>query len=118
MSNKTCYCGVKAIYGGRCIRHTDQICVICQEHVATRNTFSTRRLKCGHAYHTTCLMNWLVAHDSCPTCREDLEYMDIVHFKRNVEDNLRIKYKDAIDSLELEINWLRATIEMQRNWKR
>lgn len=108
-------CGVKVVYGNRCIRHINQVCVICHEDVSTRNTFSTRRLNCGHAYHTKCLMNWIAtdgAQPICPTCREDISDMDIVVFKNKVEDNIRDKYKDAIDSYEQEIARLRETIEL------
>ena len=114
-------CGIKAIHGERCIRHINQSCVICQEDVTTRNTFSTRRLKCGHAYHTLCLMNWLSTdgiHPTCPTCREDISDMDLVVFKSKIEDNMRAKYKDAIDSTELEIRRLNSTINFLRSARR
>ena len=110
-------CGVRAIHGDKCIRHINQSCVICQEDVTTRNTFSTRRLKCGHAYHTTCLMNWLSTDGydpTCPTCREDISDMDLVVFKTKVEDNMRARYKDALESNDLEIQRLQTTIELLR----
>ena len=114
-------CGIKSIHNNKCIRHINQSCVICQEVVTTRNTFSTRRLKCGHAYHTQCLMSWLSTEDAqatCPTCREDLSDMDLVIFKNKIEDNLREKYRATIDCYELDIRRLNSTIDFLRDARR
>ena len=32
--------------------------------------------KCDHTYHYDCLSNWLMKHDTCPMCRQD-----IIHIK-------------------------------------
>lgn len=42
-------------------------CSICQ------NTGSdVRSLVCGHAFHGSCISEWLTRKESCPVCRHDL----------------------------------------------
>jgi len=50
-------------------------------------------------------MTWYETNDECPICRTEQDTDPIIIFKRRVEGALRLKYRDAIRSLE---NQLRA----------
>lgn len=39
----------------------------------------------------------------CPICRMEQDDDPIIVFRKNVEENMREKYRDAIRSLELEV---------------
>jgi hypothetical protein len=55
----------------------------------------------------SCILKWFEEHDECPTCRTEQDTDEIILFKKNVEDTLRIKYQDAIRSLQTEVAMLR-----------
>eukprot|EP00960_Hanusia_phi_P075782 768466-Hanusia_phi.AAC.3 len=44
-------------------------CVICQEDLSG----TLKRMPCSHAFHQSCLEKWLHQHNSCPTCRCEIE---------------------------------------------
>jgi len=98
---------------GLCIRHAKQSCSICLEPVGSMNTVKSKRLSCGHAFHVTCIMEWFIESECCPACREKQEEDPIIVFKTKVEDALRLKFKDAIDTLEEENRQLKETLRMQ-----
>lgn len=53
--------------------HCTQItCSICWETDAQVQ----RTLPCGHAFHTTCLAQWLQRRPTCPLCREPVPEQD------------------------------------------
>lgn len=109
MSTQLCkQCNKPAILDNMCIRHAKQTCAICMEITKSSNTAYTRRLPCGHAFHTKCIMGWFVYSGDCPVCRNVPVGDDLYNFKCNIEHELRQKYKDAIDSLEREITFLRS----------
>jgi hypothetical protein len=90
-------------------------CSICQEKVGKRNSYKTRKLQCGHFFHSNCLLTWLStdgATNTCPICREKLDDIDVVVFKDRVEENLRRKYLDAMKTYDMEIDMLRQTIAL------
>jgi len=58
-------------------------------------------------------MNWFVTSDECPVCRAKQEGDAILQFREKVEDAMRAKYKDAIDSLETEVQNLKETLRLQ-----
>jgi len=75
------------------------------EPVPSLNSNESKRLSCTHAFHTHCIMTWYETNDECPICRTEQDTDPIIIFKRHVEGALRLKYRDAIRSLE---NQLRA----------
>ena len=56
----------------------------------------------------SCILKWFEEHDECPTCRTEQDTDEIIIFKKRIEDNLRIKYQDAIRSLQHEVTVLRT----------
>jgi hypothetical protein len=108
-------CGKTVIMDGLCCRHLKQKCSVCLESVSSTNTVNSKRLSCGHSFHPGCIMNWFVTSDECPACRtkQTRKSDAILDFKEKVEDELRAKYKDAIDSLETENQALKETLRLQ-----
>ncbi len=53
-------------------------------------------------------MTWFETSDECPVCRTEQDTEPIIQFKKHVEDNIRIRYRDAIRSLEHEVLRLRS----------
>jgi hypothetical protein len=102
-------CKGKIILDGMCCRHLTQQCSICFDNVGSTNTIYTKRLSCGHAYHVECILNWFVTSNECPICRAPQENDITIKFKNKVEDNLRQKYRDAIQTLEEQVLHLRMT---------
>lgn len=48
----------------------DARCTICYEDMVPGS--GTKRLPCGHCYHTDCLEHWLEGHSTCPYCRANI----------------------------------------------
>ncbi|CRK96225.1 CLUMA_CG009652, isoform A [Clunio marinus] len=44
---------------------SDNICIICREDMVS----SSKKLPCGHIFHTLCLRSWFQRQQTCPTCR-------------------------------------------------
>ena len=98
-------CKILAKNGEYCYRHEQKTeCPICFESV---EKLDKKILPCGHGFHTDCLLHWFVTADSCPVCRVKNAGDEFVRFRDLVADNLREKYKDAIESLEKDIRVLR-----------
>ena len=102
-------CKGKIILDGMCCRHLNQTCSICLENVKSTNTIGTKRLTCGHSYHVDCILNWFVTSNECPVCRVKQVDDSVILFKEKVEEVLREKYRDAIESLQQEVLELRMT---------
>ena len=102
-------CKGKIILDGMCCRHLNQTCSICLENVKSTNTIGTKRLTCGHSYHVDCILNWFVTSNECPVCRVKQTDDPMVLFKEKVENELREKYRDAIQSMQQEITELQMT---------
>tara|TARA_B100000941_G_C28282546_1_gene437275 strand:- start:128 stop:694 length:567 start_codon:yes stop_codon:yes gene_type:complete len=55
-------------------KYLNTTCLICQENILKNQTMSLT--KCGHAFHSGCLRNWLTKkciNPTCPTCRFNLK---------------------------------------------
>ena len=107
-------CKNKVLRDGLCCRHLKQQCSICFEDVGSINTSTTKRLSCGHSYHINCILNWFVTSNECPVCRASQDSDQLILFKEKVENELRVKYKDAIDSMEQELGFLRMQSFVRR----
>lgn len=103
-------CKLNVLMDGFCVKHLKQLCSICMDEVSSLNTSTTKRLACGHAFHTRCIMRWFVSSDDCPTCRHKQKNDPLILFKKGVEDQLRLKYRDALRTLEQENNRLVETL--------
>ncbi|XP_055901903.1 E3 ubiquitin-protein ligase HRD1 [Eupeodes corollae] len=44
---------------------SDNICIICREDMIV----NSKKLPCGHIFHTSCLRSWFQRQQTCPTCR-------------------------------------------------
>ena len=58
-------------------------------------------------FHVDCLLRWFVNADTCPVCRESSPGDMWVKFRELVADDIREKYKDAIESLEHDLRVIR-----------
>lgn len=92
-------CKKKAVEDGKCHAHLSQICAVCLEPTKR----SDKRLKCKHMFHSKCIMKWFETSIECPQCRMEQDDDPIVMFRKSIEDNMREKYRDAIRSLEAEV---------------
>jgi len=93
-------CKNLATHEGKCNAHLAQTCAVCLEDISRS---SQKRLSCKHVFHTKCIFTWFETSDECPLCKSEQDADPIIVFKRHVEENLRLKYKDAIKSLESEL---------------
>lgn len=92
-------CKQKAVENGMCHAHLSNTCAVCLEE--TKRT--DKKLKCKHVFHAKCIMKWFETNIECPQCRMEQDDDPIVVFRKNVEENMREKYRDAIRSLEAEV---------------
>ena len=53
-------------------------------------------------------MKWFETSIECPQCRMEQDDDPIVVFRKNVEDNIREKYREAVRSLQEEVRVLEA----------
>ena len=103
-------CSNNILMDGFCTRHLKQKCSICMEDVRSTNSANTKRLTCGHAFHYKCIIRWFSTSDDCPTCRKKQIADPLIQFKQQVEEEMRLKYRDAIRSLEVENQRLNETL--------
>ena len=63
-------------------------CCICYGTVSAGNKITT---ECNHEFHNTCLAKWLLVHDGCPLCRNDLcktdkEKLELTNYEPNSQE--------------------------------
>jgi hypothetical protein len=66
-------------------------CVICLEESLDTEKLIT--LPCRHTFHEHCVLPWLEKHNSCPTCRYELQHSD-TELERKRIDQLMDQYGD------------------------
>merc|ERR1711862_766113 len=55
------------------LEEAGKICIICRDEMTV---YDSKLLPgCRHAFHKSCLREWLVQQQSCPTCRADINIL-------------------------------------------
>ena len=57
-----------------------------------------QEMPCSHAFHSACLAPWLSSHNSCPTCRHELDTDDSSYERDKAE---RLAQKGAANAVSL-----------------
>ena len=48
-------------------QHSKDVCAICLDMLLGK---TTSPIACDHLFHTSCIVEWLKRHNSCPSCRQ------------------------------------------------
>lgn len=63
---------------------TGRTCIICRDDMTV--TDCKQLPVCQHLFHKSCLREWLVQQQSCPTCRSDIAAMEAQERTRRAAD--------------------------------
>jgi hypothetical protein len=67
------------------LEENGRTCIICRDEM---HVGDCKRLPgCGHIFHKSCLREWLVQQQSCPTCRSDIAAMEAQEAARSQAAN-------------------------------
>ena len=73
-------------------------CVICMNSMAGAPTYAT---SCGHWFHEGCLRTWARSHNTCPSCRAELELGHLSEMDElsdsEIEDNWAIYVSELVE---------------------
>ena len=83
------------------------MCNICFEELPLGDEYAT---KCGHCFHTNCLLKWLEKNNTCPCCRTELyekyvipeEYMSDDEFVDSDDDMPELQEEESETQIEEE----------------
>ena len=104
-------------------------CGICIEPMLTKNFVPTSseddlvdskdasciRMRCGHAYHSACIMRCFRSGKGCPSCREDiLPEPSYMVFDGDVEFEMQINTDPVVERLDSERMVLRVRNQIIR----
>jgi len=73
-----------------------------------------KKLKCKHVFHFKCIIKWYEESIECPNCRMEQDDDPLIIFRRNIEENMRARYRDAIRTLEGQIREYDAELRRAR----
>ncbi|KAH9610880.1 hypothetical protein KSS87_016969, partial [Heliosperma pusillum] len=62
--------GMPTIKITRAHLQTDSHCPVCKDRFELGS--KARQMPCNHIYHSDCIVPWLVRHNSCPVCRQEM----------------------------------------------
>lgn len=79
----------------------EECCIICRDEMTIHD--SKELPGCGHIFHTSCLRDWLVQQQTCPTCRGDISANEA---RQQRAANVQQQQEDE-EQLEEEVNNLR-----------
>jgi Ring finger domain len=68
------------------LNETGRTCIICRDEM-TSGADCKRLPVCTHTFHKSCLREWLVQQQSCPTCRADIAAMEALEASRAAAAN-------------------------------
>ena len=78
----------------------DSSCIICRDEMTVE---TTKKLPgCGHLFHKSCLREWLVQQQSCPTCRGDISTMEVRQQQQEQADRERAERQQQQEEEERE----------------
>ena len=98
-------------------------CTICAEPLAEGQTTT---IECGHAFHTSCVLQWFrYYNDSCPNCRDEgnsdrfdetsrATRMRTLRRKRNLPWRVRVKLQKMDDARAMERQLRRDLLDYRR----
>ena len=68
------------------LNQSGRTCIICRDEMTSGH--DCKRLPvCTHTFHKSCLREWLVQQQSCPTCRADIAAMEALEASRTAAAN-------------------------------
>jgi E3 ubiquitin-protein ligase synoviolin len=76
----------------------DHVCIICRDEMMVE---TTKRLPgCGHLFHKSCLREWLVQQQSCPTCRGDISAMEARQRQQDLANERQREFQERREEEE------------------
>jgi len=75
----------------------EHICIICRDEMTVE---TAKRLPgCGHIFHKSCLREWLVQQQTCPTCRGDISAMEA---RQRAQDDMDARIQERQEEQDEE----------------
>lgn len=78
------------------VKHDDLVCAVCKD-LLTIGTI-VNQLPCMHLYHTSCILPWLIARNTCPLCRYELPTDDKEYEEAKRNSGLRTDIQEIPES--------------------